>query len=155
LAPAPIPVRSVAVCERYAKESEVIEEKTSVAETILKAIFDAVAATLKSVLNTVAAALVEKTPVDESRPTGQGCADKAVSTGDKHAPAGDHAATEAAAEMRPSEPNSTEMHATTGEPTVHATESNAAVKRHGRRRHDDCRCHKPSSLVCMTLILRR
>ena len=80
-APAPIPVRGIAVSERYAKEREVIEsidEKTSVAETIIKA---------------VAAVLIEKTSIDESMPASEGCADKAVSTGDEHAPAGGHAAT--------------------------------------------------------------
>src|ERR1700730_10898496 len=62
-APAPIPVRGIAVSERYAKEREVIEsidEKTSVAETILKA---------------VAAVLIEKTSIDESIPASEGCAD--------------------------------------------------------------------------------
>ena len=45
--PAPIPVRGVVVSERYAKEREVIEsidEKTSVAETILKAVLNVVRA---------------------------------------------------------------------------------------------------------------
>ncbi|MFZ3325925.1 MAG: hypothetical protein WA231_08570 [Methylocella sp.] len=46
-APAPIPVRRGVVSERYAKEHEVIEsidEKTSVAETILKAVLNVVRA---------------------------------------------------------------------------------------------------------------
>ena len=46
-APAPIPVRRGVVSERYAKEREVIEsidEKTSVAETILKAVLNVVRA---------------------------------------------------------------------------------------------------------------
>jgi hypothetical protein len=57
--PATIPVRGVAVSERYAKEREVIEpidEKTPVAETIL---------------NAVASAFIEKTSIDESMPAGE------------------------------------------------------------------------------------
>jgi hypothetical protein len=58
-------------------------------------------------------------------PAGEGCADKAVSTGDEHAPAGEHAA---------SGHTAAEMHATSG----HAA---AAAERRGWRCHDDCRRH--------------
>jgi hypothetical protein len=124
LAPAPIPVRRVTVSKRYAKERKVIEsidEKTSVAETILKAL---------------AAALIEKTSIDEGMPTGEVCADKAVSTGDERAPAGDQAATETAA-------TKSTVEATAAEPAVEATaaEPAAAAERQGRCRHYDCRRH--------------
>jgi hypothetical protein len=92
LPPATIPIRRGS--ERYTQEPEVIEsieEKTSVAETILKAILKAVATALNTVLNAVAAALIEKASIDESMPAGEGCADKAVSTWYEHAPASEHA----------------------------------------------------------------
>ena len=65
--------------------------------------------------------------VAENMLAGEGRADKAVSTGDEHAPAGDHAATETAAT----------------EPTVEAAAVHAtAALCHGWRCHDDCRRHR-------------
>jgi hypothetical protein len=91
-----------------------------VAETILKAVLDA-----------VAAAFIEKASADESMLASEGCADKAVSTGDEHAPAGDHTATEAAA-------TKSTVEATAAKPAVHAT----AALCHGWRCHDACRRHR-------------
>jgi hypothetical protein len=142
-APAPIPVGGVIVCERYAKEREVIEsivEKTPVAETILKP---------------VAASPIEKTSIDEGMPAGRGCADNAVSTGDEHAPAGDHAATEGTATESAVESTATEpaVESTATEPAVESTATKSTVEstatepaaasepatRHRWRCHDD-RC---------------
>jgi hypothetical protein len=110
-APATIPVLGVVVSERYAKEREVIESiaETPVAETVLKA---------------VAAALIEKTSIDEGMPAGGGCTDKAVSTGDEDAPARKHATIEAAIDATKAAIETAHGHAPAAETT--AVESTAA-----------------------------
>jgi len=84
---------------------------------------------------------VVKSVTDET-PTGEGCADKAISPGDEHAPAGDHASAETTAtEMHSTttEAAAAEMHSATAKPAVHATESTTATECHGWVWKGNCR----------------